>query len=387
MREKDAQPGIDGRRVRDVALMFLKIGLTSFGGPAAHTGLMHREIVQRRGWLTDGEFLDLLGAANLIPGPNSTEMAIHIGYRRAGWPGLVAAGVCFIVPAMLITMGFGWLYVRYGTLPQAAWLLYGVKPVVMAIIGFALWNLRRAAAKTPSMAAGVAVSCVLSLCGVNELAVLFGCGAVVAVARIAGQRIRGASCAIMPLAAAGISAAGAAPFSSSTLFLTFLKIGAVLYGSGYVLLAFLRGDFVERLGWLTDQQLIDAVAAGQITPGPLFSTAAFVGYVLGGPQAALLATAGIFLPSFVFVALSGPLVARMRSSPLAGALLDGVNAASIGLMLAVAVQLGRASFVDPVTVCAGILCLLLLVRYTLNSAWLIAGGAAAGYAVHWCRGM
>ncbi|HSL43948.1 MAG TPA: chromate efflux transporter [Anaerolineales bacterium] len=368
----------------EVTALFLKLGFTAFGGPAAHIAIMHNEVVVRRKWLTDEEFLDLLGATNLIPGPNSTEMAIHIGYVRAGWRGLILGGLCFITPAVLIVLALAWLYVQFGTTPQAEWLLYGVKPVVIAIIAQALWTLGRKALKSSNLILIGAVAFALYFFGLNEILLLFAGGLVfMLISNI--QRLKTASPALL-LPLSGIALAQAAiPFSLATLFLTFLKIGAVLYGSGYVLLAFLRNDFVLRLGWLTDQQLLDAVAIGQVTPGPLFTAATFIGYLLGGVPAALLATLGIFLPSFIFVAISNPLIPKIRSSTWASTLLDGVNAAALGLMAAVTVQLGMASLIDVYTVVIAAVSLLLLLRYKINSTWLIAGGALAGFVLSLMR--
>lgn len=360
----------------EVASLFLKLGFTAFGGPAAHIGIMHNEVVLRRKWLTDEEFLDLLGATNLIPGPNSTEMAIHIGYRRAGLLGLLAGGVCFIAPATLIVLLLAWLYVQYGTTPQLEWLMYGIKPVVIAIVAQALWMLGSKAFKNKlGMAAGAAVF-VLYFLGFNEIALLFAGGLVVMlIANI--QRIQKINPAILiPLG--GITLAQNIPFNLSTLFLTFLKIGSVLYGSGYVLLAFLRNDFVLRLGWLTDQQLLDAVAIGQVTPGPLFTAATFIGYLLGGTSGALLATLGIFLPSFIFVMISNPLIPKIRKSIWMSSLLDGVNVSSLGLMAAVTFQLAFSSLTDFPTALIAVVSLVLLLRYKINSTWLIAGGALIG---------
>ncbi len=365
-------------RLAEVAALFLKLGLTAFGGPAAHIGLMHDEVVIRRKWLTDEQFLDLLGATNLIPGPNSTEMAIHIGYLRAGWAGLLLGGLCFIVPAMLMVLALAWLYVRFGATPQAGWLLYGIKPVVIAIIAQALWTLGRKALKSRLLALFGAIIFALYFLGVNEIALLFAGGLIfMSIANI--QRLRSLNpAAFLPLSSIVLTSAPL-PFSLPLLFLTFLKIGSVLYGSGYVLLAFLRADFVLRLGWLTDQQLLDAVAIGQITPGPLFTAATFIGYLLGGTAGALLATLGIFLPSFILVAISNPLIPRIRNSAWASSLLDGVNACALGLMAAVTVQLGISSLVDLYTIILAILSLVLLLRYKINSTWLIAGGAVAGF--------
>ncbi len=362
----------------EVTALFLKLGFTAFGGPAAHVGLMHNEVVVRRKWLTDEQFLDLLGATNLIPGPNSTEMAIHIGYLRAGWAGLLLGGLCFLTPAMLMVLALAWLYVRFGTTPQAEWLLYGIKPVVIAIIVQALWNLGGKALKSRLLALLGLIVFGLYFLGANEIALLFG-GALIFML-ISNIRRFGSPgpASLLPLGAMGLALASTA-FSLPLLFLTFLKIGSVLYGSGYVLIAFLRSDFVLRLGWLTDQQLLDAVAIGQITPGPLFTAATFIGYLLGGTPGALLATLGIFLPSFVFVAISNPLIPKIRNSVWAGSLLDGVNASALGLMAAVTVQLGISSLVDLATILIAALALILLLRYKVNSTWLIAGGALAGF--------
>lgn len=367
------------RKLAEVVRLFLKLGFTAFGGPAAHIGLMHNETVTRRKWLSDEQFLDLVGATNLIPGPNSTEMAIHIGFLRAGWPGLILAGMCFTVPATLIVLLLAWAYTRFGATPEATWLLYGVKPVVIAVILQALWSLATKAVKDRLTTIAAAAVIVLYFTGVNEIALLFAGGLAVMVAANR-RRLRGkaAGIGIIPLAGAGVVSAVSVPFSLPVLFLTFLKIGAILYGSGYVLLAFLRADLVERLGWLTEQQLLDAVAIGQVTPGPLFTAATFIGYVLGGTPAALLATLGIFLPSFVFVAICNPLIPRIRKSIWLGSLLDGVNAASLGLMAAVTWQLGRASLTDPFAIAIGLVSLVLLVRFKVNSTWLVLGGGLLG---------
>ena len=360
----------------EVIRLFLKLGFTAFGGPAAHIGIMHDEVVTRRKWLTDGEFLDLLGATNLIPGPNSTEMAIHIGYLRAGPLGLIAAGLCFVLPATLIVLGLSWLYVQYGTTPQAEWLMVGIKPVVIAIIAQALWMLASKAFKNKWLALIGAAVFALYFFGFNEIALLFA-GGLFFLIFANFHRLRKIYPAIL-LPIGGAALTQSIPFSLSTLFLTFLKIGSVLYGSGYVLLAFLRNDFVLRLGWLTDQQLIDAVAIGQVTPGPLFTAATFIGYILGGTSGALLATLGIFLPSFIFVLISNPLIPKLRNSPWAGSLLDGVNASSLGLMAAVTIQLSSSSLTDFPTGLIAVVSLILLLRYKINSTWLIAGGALVG---------
>jgi len=365
----------------EVATLFLRLGLTAFGGPAAHIALFRDEVVTRRHWVTDAEFLDLLAATNLIPGPNSTEMAIHLGYRRAGWAGLVAAGAAFILPAFLIVLGIAALYARYGTTPTADALLYGIQPVVIAIVAQAVWGLGRAMARSRlQLVVGVAAVGLYFL-GVHELILLFGGGLLVMLIRNAGRLGEGGA-ALWPGGAAGLlaalQAAAAVPVTLTGLFLNFLKIGAVLYGSGYVLVAFLQSEFVERLGWISSAQLLDAVAIGQFTPGPVFTTATFIGYQLAGVPGAVVATVGIFLPAFVFVGLSHPFIPRLRRSPWLGALLDGVVAASLGLMAAVAVELGRAALVDWLTVVVGLVAAVLLIRYRVNSTWLIIGGAIIG---------
>jgi chromate transporter len=367
------------QRLAEVARFFLKLGVIGFGGPAAHIAMMHDETVKRRKWLNDQEFLDLLGAVNLIPGPNSTEMAIYIGFLRAGWKGLITGGVCFILPAMLSVMALAWVYVRFGALPQATWLLYGVKPVIIAIIVLALWGLGRKAVKGPLTAAVAVVVMALYFVGVNGIALLFGGGLIVMLAANF-QRLRGKvlGLSFIPLGGLGILSQAAVPFNMQSLFFIFLKIGSVLYGSGYVLLAFLRADFVVRYGWLTDRQLLDAIAIGQVTPGPVFTTATFIGYILGGVPGALLATLGIFLPSFVFVAVSNLLIPRIRNSTWVSGLLDGVNVASLGLMAAVSWQLGRASLTGPFTILIAVISFAMLIRFKVNSTWLIAGGALAG---------
>jgi chromate transporter len=347
--------------------------------------MMEDEVVRRRRWLTRDEFLDLLGASNLIPGPNSTELAIHIGHRQAGWPGLLVAGVSFIVPAVLIVGAFAWAYVRYGSLPEVAGVLYGVKPVIIAIVLQALWSLGRTAIKTKFLAFVAAAAVVLTFLRVHELLVLFGGGVIVGLARIIARQIGSGRNLISFSPVALLLQAGtatAAPFALWPLFLFFLKVGAVLYGSGYVLLAFIRADLVERWHWLTEPQLLDAIAVGQVTPGPVFTTATFIGYVLGGTQGALVATVGIFLPAFFFVAVSGPLVPRIRKSPVAGAFLDGVNAAALALMLVVTYELSRAALVDLKTIILALVSAVILFRFRINSAWLVLGGAIAGLLLH-----
>ncbi len=379
----------DRTTLRELALLFLRLGATAFGGPAAHIAMMQDEVVRRRQWLSEARFLDLLGATNLIPGPNSTEMAIHIGWERRRWAGLVVAGVAFIVPAMLMTGLLGWVYVRFGAVPAAAWLLYGVKPVILAVVVQAIWGLTPRAARTAGLRLLAGLAAISAAAGVNELLVLFGSGAAaVMAARVAQRSTKGSGNNLQQLAPFTVAAAGAASASTVSLpglFWVFFKVGSVLFGSGYVLLAFLQAELVERLGWLTQAQLIDAIAIGQVTPGPVFTTATFIGYLLAGPSGALVATAGIFLPAFIFVALSGPLVPRLRRSPVAGAFLDGVNVASLALMAVVTVQLGHAALIDVPTVVLAVAAAVLLVRYELNASWLVLGGAFAGWALGMVR--
>lgn len=373
----------------EIARVFLRLGATAFGGPAAHIAMMEQEIVARRGWLSRADFLDYVGASHLIPGPNSTELAIHVGLARGGWRGLLVAGASFILPAACIVTAIAWGYVRYHELPDVTAVLQGVTPVVIAIIVQALWGLGRTALKSRGLIVVAAGAIVAAAVGVHELMVLAGAAAaMLADGLLRGPRGRGPAIAMFlgggvggahGVVYAAAPATGAVPFSLSTLFLVFAKIGSVLFGSGYVLLAFLRADFVERLGWLTEQQLIDATAVGQVTPGPLFTTATFVGYLLGGPSGAAVATLGIFLPAFVFVALSAPLIPRLRRSPTAGAVLDGVNAASLALMAVVTVQLATAAFVDAMAVAIVVLSGAVLFARRVNSTWLILAGAAAGW--------
>jgi chromate transporter len=377
----------------EVAQVALKLGFTAFGGPAAHIAMLREETVVRRQWLTDAYFLDLVGATNLIPGPNSTEMVIHVGYLRAGWRGLLVAGTLFILPAATIVLALGWAYVQFGTTPAGEALLYGIKPVVIAVVAQALWGLGRTALQGPLLFAVGAAAAALYLVGFNELAILFaGALAVLLIRTIQHLSPRqfgaamGAPLAGLPLTMLPtLLQTAPVAVSLTTLFLTFLKIGAVLYGSGYVLLAFLRNDFVERLGWLTDRQLLDAVAIGQMTPGPVFTTATFIGYLVAGVPGAVLATVGIFLPAFIFVALLHPLVPRLRRYPWTAAMLDGVNVAAMGLMAAVTWLLGRDAIVDPLTATVAIASALLLIRYRVNSTWLVLAGAIVGLAVNQLR--
>lgn len=371
--------------LKSLARLFLLLGTTSFGGPAAHIGLLENEVVRRRKWLSAQEFLDLLGATNLIPGPNSTEMAIHIGHKLKGWRGLLVAGIAFIAPATAIVSLLSWAYVRFGTLPAIHGALYGIKPVMIGIIAHALWTLGRSCLRTRVLIAICLVDVVAITYGVHELVILFGTGLA---SCLIASAIRKSSCTfallpfsmnVQPLLAFSQPLIPQS-FSLDSLFLVFLKIGSVLFGSGYVLFAYMKADFVDRLGWMTDRQLLDAVTIGQITPGPLFTSATFVGYLMAGPIGGLVATVGIFLPSFVFVTLSAPLVPRMRRSTIAAAFLDGVNVASWVLMAAVTFSMGRESLVDSMTILLALFSLVLIAIWRVNSTWLVAIGAVSGIA-------
>jgi chromate transporter len=373
-----------------VTLLALRLGATAFGGPAAHIALLRHEVVERRTWLTEQQFLDLLGVTNLIPGPNSTEMVMHVGHERAGRRGLVAAGAAFILPAAAITLFLAWLYVRYGTTAEAEWLLYGIKPVVIAVVAQAVWALSRTAFSDRSAFVVGAAVVALYLLGGNEILLLFGGGLALLLLRrarnvLSERRALGITAlpsSVTLFGAVAAAATGAVAFSQLRLFLTFLKIGSVLYGSGYVLIAFLRNDFVVRYGWLTEQQLLDAVAVGQVTPGPVFTTATFIGYVVGGTFGAALATIGIFLPAFLFVGLTHPLMKTLRARPILSQLLDGVNVAAVGLMAAVTVTLARDAVVDLWTALLAAASALVLIRWKINATWLVGCGAAFG-ALRW----
>lgn len=371
------------QRLKELALVFLRLGTIAFGGPAAHIAMMDDEVVKRLRWLSRETLLDLLGVTNLIPGPNSTELAIHIGYERAGWRGLIIAGSCFILPAMLIVWALAAIYARYQTVPQIEWLLYGIKPVIIAIVVQALWQLGKKAAKDiPTTVAGIAVIVAFFL-GANEILLLLLAGlGVMVVKNLRRSRSGTAGAWLLPvtgvLAQVGTPAAFS-PVSWVNVFLFFLKVGSVLYGSGYVLLAFLQRDLVERNQWLTSQQLLDAIAIGQVTPGPVFTTATFIGYLLAGNAGAIAGTIGIFLPAFVLVAVINPWVPRLRQSPWASGFLDGVNAASLGLMAVVTYTLGRAALVDWLTVIVALVSGIVVFRFKVNSVWLVLAGGVVGF--------
>ena len=365
----------------DIALLFLKLGATAFGGPAAHIAMMEDEVVGRRAWMTRAEFLDFLGATNLIPGPNSTEMAIHIGRLRRGWPGLLVAGCSFILPSTLFVLLLAWAYVRLGSLPQIAGLLYGVKPVVIALIVHAVLRLGRSAVKSPLLAVVGLLAVAGAARGFNQFALLAAGGVLTGLLyRLRfGRPHHPQATALMLLGSPSLSGlAVASPFALGPLFLVFLKIGAVLFGGGYVLVALLRANLVAHLGWITEKQLLDAVAIGQVTPGPISTSATFLGYLLAGVPGGAVATLGIFLPAFVFVAITGPYVRQLRRSALAAAVLDGVNVAAVALIAVVCWQLFRSAVVDWTTLTLAAASFLLLASTRINSTWLIMAGALAG---------
>ncbi|MBI3377153.1 MAG: chromate efflux transporter [Nitrospirae bacterium] len=374
--------------------LFLKLGTIAFGGPAAHIAMMEEEVVRRRKWITREHFLDLVGATNLIPGPNSTEMAIHIGYIRGGLLGLVVSGLSFILPAVIITGVLAWMYVRFGAMPEVAPFLVGIKPAVISIILVAVIRLGKTAAKnTQLIIIGTAVGAA-SLLGISEiLALLFGGMSGIILYKMKRSEGRVPSGWILPFlvnlgnifksseakAAVAVSATGIIGISLWKLGLFFLKVGSVLYGSGYVLIAFLEGGLVKDYGWLTQQQLLDAIAIGQFTPGPVLSTATFVGYIVSGVPGALVSTAAIFLPSFIFVFLLNPIIPRLRSSKMMSAFLDAVNVSAIGLMAAVVVNLAGSTLTDWRTIFIAAGAAIAGIRFKLNAAWLVAGGAVAGW--------
>ncbi|XHX78275.1 MAG: chromate efflux transporter [Stenomitos frigidus ULC029] len=378
-------PSQQQQRLTELAMVFLRLGTIAFGGPAAHIAMMDETVVKRRQWMSRETLLDLIGVTNLLPGPNSTELAIHIGYERAGWRGLFVAGSCFILPAMLIVWMLAALYVRYQAVPQLQWLLYGIKPVIIAIVLQALWKLGQKAAKdVPTILAGLA-AVVGYFAGWNEVLLLLLLGLAVMLTK--WQRHSTTTGAfLLPfsgvLSQAGGTAIGAASVGWVSVFLFFLKIGCVLYGSGYVLLAFLQRDLVERHQWLTSQQLLDAVAIGQLTPGPVFTTATFVGYLLAGNAGAIAGTVGIFLPAFLLVWFVNPFVPKLRQSRWASGFLDGVNAASLGLMAGVTYTLGQAAFIDGLTIVLALLSAIAVFRFQVNAAWLVLAGGAIGLASH-----
>lgn len=381
--------------LKEIALLFLRLGVVAFGGPAAHIAMMEEEVVGKRQWMSRQHFLDLVGATNLIPGPNSTEMAIHCGFHRAGWPGLILAGASFILPAALLTGALAWFYAQYRTVPQFDALTYGIKPAVLAVILSAVYKLGQKALKSWHLGVIGTAVVAMSLAGVNEIAAIFTGGVAGMVWLYLIRRREAPLTAVIPLVplkaimaklnvvsmgvVIGVATA-VADLSLLNLFLVFLKVGAVLFGSGYVLIAYLEGELVNRLGWLSQEVLLDAIAIGQFTPGPVLSTSTFVGYQIQGVWGAVVATLGIFLPSFLFVALLNPIVPRLRQWPVTAAFLDAVNVSALGLMLAVVIELGAGVLVDWKSWLIALLSLLVAFGFRqVNSAWIILGGAAIGY--------
>jgi len=381
-------------RLKELAQVFLKLGIIGFGGPAAHIAMMEDEVVKRRGWLTREHFLDLIGATNLIPGPNSTEMAIHVGYIYGGWLGLIISGVCFIFPAVLITAGLAWVYVSYGSLPQVAPLLYGIKPAVLAIILNALWRLGKKAVKSRKLLIiALGVVALLLVAKLDEVLALL-IGGILGMLWLRGDKDippgNQANLLLVGLTtgafSASVPAVAAANVPLWQLAWFFLKIGSILFGGGYVLVAFLQGGLVDEYGWLTQQQLLDAIAIGQFTPGPILSTATFIGYIIAGIPGAIVSTIGIFLPSFFFTALLNPLVPRLRASKWTAAFLDAVNVSSVALMLVVTLQLGIATlttakppYLDFFAVVIAIISAILAIRYQINAVWIVLGAALIGW--------
>jgi chromate transporter len=355
------------------------LGFVAFGGAAAHLGLMEEDFVRRRQWLSREDFLDRLGAVNLLPGPNSTEMAIYLGELRGGFPGLLVAGTCFILPAAFLTLGLAWAYVRYGALPQLAGVLWGVKPVVVVLLVQAVWSLAKSALQSRELKFLAAVVLTLAALRVPTLPLLMGTGvAWIAANRFGAKPVIGAAGSAGTAQAASAAATASVAATTTGVFFYFLKIGALLFGSGYVLLAVLREDLVQRLHWLTESQLLDAIAVSQATPGPFFTVATFVGYLLAGWRGAGFATIGMFVPAFSYVAVTANVLPRMRKSPNAGAFLDGVNAAAVALMAFVGFQFARETVTSPLAVVIAAVAAVLVFRFRVNSAWVVLGGAVAG---------
>lgn len=363
-----------------LARVFATLGVTAFGGPAAHIAMMQQEVVAKRKWMSEEHFLDLMGATNLIPGPNSTEMAMHIGQDRAGWRGLIVAGVCFIFPAVMITLFFAWLYKEYGQLPEVQPFIYGIKPAIISIILIAILPLAKKSLKNIQLGIIGATVLVLALVGVNEILLLFGAGLLaMALSWFSNRKTINS---FLPLGILQVSDVNLFSAANVSLFLTFLKIGSILYGSGYVLFAFLDAELVEK-GLLTRQQLIDAIAVGQFTPGPVFSSVAFIGYQINGWQGAAVSTVGIFLPSFILVALLNPIVKMMRNSSLFSRFLDAVNIASVAIIISVCYVMAKESISDWRAVLIAVLCLILSFSFKkINSVWIVLLGSFLGYVLN-----
>lgn len=360
--------------------VFLTLGVTAFGGPAAHIAMMQQEVVAKRKWMSEEHFLDLMGATNLIPGPNSTEMAMHIGQDRAGWKGLIVAGSCFIFPAVIITLFFAWLYKEYGQLPEVQPFIYGIKPAIISIILIAILPLAKKSLKNIQLGIIGITVLILALAGINEIVLLFGAGILAMGVSLLSNKKTISS--FLPLGILQVSDFSLFSTANISLFLTFLKIGAILYGSGYVLFAFLDAELVKN-GLLTRQQLIDAIAVGQFTPGPVFSSVAFIGFQINGWSGAAVSTIGVFLPSFIFVALLKPIVKLMRNSNLFSRFLDAVNIASVAIIISVCYVMAEESISDWRTVLIAVICLLLSFSFKkLNSVWIVLLGSSLGYVLN-----
>jgi chromate transporter len=366
--------------LREIAREFLRLGFVAYGGPAAHIAMMEERFVRQRGWVTRERFVDLVGAVNLLPGPSSTELTIYLGEIRGGVPGLITAGASFTLPAAVLVVALAWAYLRYGAMPQVAGLLFGIKPVVVALIAQAIWNLGRTALKSAALA--ILAVCVVTLAawGIHALLLLIGAGILWMIIG-AGKSLARTRAAVVGIIGRGAAGAGSA-IGAAPVFLYFLKIGAVWFGGGYVLMALLRSDLVVQLHWLSDAQLLDAIAVSQATPGPFFTVATFIGYLLAGWRGAALATLGMFLPAFVYVGATAGFLPKLRKSPVASAFLDGVNAAAVALMAFVGWQFARASLMNAPGAVLAIVSAVLVFRYKINSAWLVLGGACAGILLH-----
>lgn len=365
-------------QIKEIAKLFLKLGFIGFGGPAAHIAMMQQEVVVKRKWMSEQHFLDLLGATNLIPGPNSTEMAIHIGYDKGGWKGLIFAGLCFILPAVFITGIFAWLYQQYGQLPEVQPFIYGIKPAIIAIIIGAVFPLAKKSVKSTFLAVVGILVLVLSLFGISEIYLMFGAG-LLAMALYYLQDTKNTLQSFIPLAFLQIAQSPLLSETNTKLFWIFLKIGAILYGSGYVLFAFLDTELVAT-GLLTRQQLMDAIAVGQFTPGPVFSSVTFIGYQINGLSGAVISTIAIFLPSFILVALLNPLMKKMRQSKGLSIFLDAVNVASVAIIAAICLTIGKETITDWRTILIAMISAIVVFKFKkINSAFVVIGGALLGY--------
>ena len=383
--QNEPSPQTSTISLKEIAKAFFKLGATAFGGPAAHIAMMEEDLVRRKKWITQEEFLDLISATNLIPGPNSTEMAIHIGHKKAGFKGLIVAGTAFIIPAFVIVWAIAWFYVKFGTLPAFQLVFLAIQPVILAVIAQAIFSLSKNAIKDKLFALLAVLALGLYLTGLNELLILF---LIALINLFFRNRIQNKFFTILTWLTLSVYTLHSkaheimpskAEFSIEKLFLVFVKIGSVLFGSGYVLIAFLQSEFVDKLGWINQQQLLDAVAVGQFTPGPVFTTATFIGFLIAGHEGAVLSTIGIFAPAFFFVAVTAPFLPRLRKSKFTAPILDGLNVASLSLMAGAGLVLGKNSIFSGYGLIAFTISLLCLIRFKINSAWLILAAGVYGY--------